>query len=127
MHTTRSPACTALPRLPNQPPQPSRCPAHLRKHPCVVYAPPPSVPGNRACYTGGCSPGPAHEEVERDECVGEVQEWDGDEAEEGRLSAWWGESGGEVGETDEEGACEDVGSQRDVQALRAVVLVEREL
>lgn len=117
MHTTRPSARTTLPGQPDKPLQPPWRPAHLRKHPCVVHAPPPCVSGDCARQAGRCGCGSAHKEVKRDECVGKVQEGDGDEAEEGGLGARWGESGGEVGEADEEGACEHVCSQGEVESL----------
>ena len=79
MHPTRTPARTSLARLPHQALQPPRRLPRLCQHPRVIHRPPPRVTRDGACDAAACRGGSAHDEVEEDEGVWEVEEGDGDE------------------------------------------------
>lgn len=65
----------------------------------------------------GSGAGAAHEEVHADEHVGEVDDGEGDEPEEGRLGPGWSEPGGDVGKREEERAGVHEGAEGNVEAL----------
>jgi hypothetical protein len=71
-------------------------------------------PGDAGCDCGGA----VVEEVDCEEDVGKVCDWEGDHAEEGGLGAGWGEVSVEVCESEGELAAMEDGAERAVEELK---------
>lgn len=90
MHTTPAHTPTRAPstrRHAHNLPHPPRRLRPLPQCPRIVHSPPPRMTGDGAGDADGCGLRTANDEVDEDDDVGVVDEWEGEDAVEGGLGA----------------------------------------